>query len=53
MSLHLKMIHREQKTEWFEHTPTLEGDVKEILVEVLAANLWEIDAVKDKPEEDE
>ena len=53
MSLHLKMIHRVQKAEWFKLTPLLEGDVKKVTVEVLAANLQEMETIKDEPEEDE
>ena len=53
MSLHLKMIHRDQKNEWFEPTPLLEVDIEEVTAEVLAENLQEIEAVKDKPEGDE
>ena len=33
--------------------PHLEGDVQEITNTLLAANLQEIEAVKDEPEEDE
>ena len=47
------MIDRDQTNDWFEPTPSLEGDVQEITAEVLVANLQEIEAVKDEPGEDE
>ena len=47
------MIHRDQTNDWFEPKPPLEGDMKEIMDEMLAANLQEIKAMKDEPEEDE
>ena len=53
MSLHLKMIHRDQKADWFKPIPPLEGDIQEVSAEVLVANLQEIEAIKDEPEEDE
>ena len=54
MSLHLKVIHRDQKTDWFEPTPPLEGDIQEVTANVQpSANLQEIEAVKDEPKENE
>ena len=47
------MIHWDQKADWFEPSPLLEGDMKEVTTEVLAANLQEIEAIKDEPEEDD
>ena len=52
ISLHLKTIHYDQTNDWFEPTPALEGDVQEVTNEILAANLQEIEAVKEKWEED-
>ena len=48
ISLHLKTIHPHTKSEWFELTPALEGDTNEVPAQVLAANLAEIDAVKEE-----
>ena len=53
ISLHLKTIHSNQESEWFEPTPLLEGDLEEIKTEVLAPNLPEVKDAIDEPEEDE
>ena len=36
---HYNVIHHDQEVEWFEHIPTLEGDIVEITEETLKANI--------------
>ena len=43
---HLKLIHRDQETDWFKPTPLLEGDKTKITDAVLTANFQEIEEVK-------
>ena len=51
MSVHLCTVHLNDQNDWFEPVPTLEGDVAEVTKEILAANLQEIEVVKEEPEE--
>ena len=53
ISLHLKTIHREESAEWFEPTPTLEGDTVKVTNELLAENLQQVENVKEELEEEQ
>ena len=53
MSVHLKAVHHDDTNEWFEPTSALEGDVTEVTDEILAANLQEIEEVKEEPDKTE
>ena len=53
MSVHLCTVHPNDQNDWFEPVPALEGDVAEATEEILAANLQEIEVVKEEPEEAE
>ena len=49
----MKTIHPHDKSEWFEPTPALEDNADEVSAQVLAANLAEIDTVKEEHEDAE
>ena len=51
ISVHLRAVHRDDTDKCFEPTPALEGDVTEVTDEILAANLQEIENVKEELEE--
>ena len=52
MSLHLKTAHKDQSADWFEPTPSLEGDTVEITDQILTKNLQEIEGVTSEPTEE-
>ena len=53
ISLHLKTIHHDQSSEWFEPTPPLEGDIAEVTDWVLAENIHEVKNMKEEPDEEQ
>ena len=53
ISVHLCTVHLNDKNNWFEPVPALEGDVAEVTKEILAGNLQEMEAMKEEPEEAE
>ena len=53
ISIHLRAVHCGDMDNWFEPTPALEGDITEVTDEIQAANLQEIENIKEELEEAE